>query len=449
MLTVRLLARAANKRRLVDEVRQIRAGESRRAARDERGLHIIRQRHAAHMHAQNLLAAAHIRQRHDHLAVEPAGPQQRRIEHIGAIGGGDDNDALIALEAVHLDQQLVQRLLALVVTAAQTRAAVAPDGIDLVDEDDARRVLLRLLEHVAHARGADADEHFHEVGAGDRKEGHFRLAGDGARQQRLAGAGRADHEDALRDLAAELLELARVLQEVDDLGDFLLRLLDPGDVGEGHIHLILAQEARAALAEGHGPPPSGCALHLPQHVDEDHDEEQRRRELQQKLRHEIRLLRRTALDGDVRLRQRTDQGREVGLGIVSLELGLVLSDPIDHLALQDDRFDAARLNVVQEARVTHFLGLADRGHIAAEHRQQHQHDHHPQQDIFRQIVQGPNLARSTSTSTATCIRTYTITKAFASRYSSGLREREACGFMSLTVANCSRAVRTNSSKPAP
>jgi hypothetical protein len=43
--------------------------------------------------------------------------------------------------------------------------AMAADRVDLVDEDNAGRVLLGLLEHVAHARSADADEHFNEVGA--------------------------------------------------------------------------------------------------------------------------------------------------------------------------------------------------------------------------------------------------------------------------------------------
>jgi hypothetical protein len=99
------------------------------------------------------------------LAVEAARAQQRRVEHVGAVGGRDDDDARVALEAVHLHQQLVQGLLALVVAAAEARAALAADRVDLVDEHDAGRVLLRLLEHVAHARGAHADEHLDEVGA--------------------------------------------------------------------------------------------------------------------------------------------------------------------------------------------------------------------------------------------------------------------------------------------
>src|SRR4028118_898270 len=96
-----------------------------------------------------------------------------------ASGAGDRDRAVVALDPVHLDEQLVERLLALVVPAAQPRAAVPADGVDLVDEDDARRVRLPLLEEVAHAARADADEHLHEVGARHREERAPRLAGDG------------------------------------------------------------------------------------------------------------------------------------------------------------------------------------------------------------------------------------------------------------------------------
>ncbi len=181
------------------------------------GVDIRRQRHLAHMDLEDLLAADDVGVRHHDLAVEAARPQQRRVEHVGPVGGGDQDHALVRLEAVHLDQQLVEGLLALVVAAAEAGAAMAADRVDLVDEDDAGRVLLALLEHVAHAAGADADEHLDEIRAGDREERHVRLAGDGAGEQGLAGAGRADQQHALRDLAAEALEFLRVLQELDDL----------------------------------------------------------------------------------------------------------------------------------------------------------------------------------------------------------------------------------------
>ncbi len=85
----------------------------------------------------------------------------------------------VGVEAVHLDEDLVEGLLALVVATAEAGAALAADRVDLVDEDDARRVALGLVEQVADAAGADAHEHLDELRAGDAEERHARLAGDG------------------------------------------------------------------------------------------------------------------------------------------------------------------------------------------------------------------------------------------------------------------------------
>ena len=87
---------------------------------------------------QDRQAALHVGAVEDDLAVEAAGAQQRRVEHVGPVGGGDDDHVGVRVEAVHLDQDLVQGLLALVVRAAQAGAALAADRVDLVDEDDAR-----------------------------------------------------------------------------------------------------------------------------------------------------------------------------------------------------------------------------------------------------------------------------------------------------------------------
>ncbi len=159
------------------------------------------------------------------VAVEPAGAEQGGVEHVGAVGRGQDDHALAGREAVHLGEDLVERLLALVVAAAEARAADPADGVDLVDEQDAGAVLLGRLEHVADPAGADADEHLDELGARDREERHARLAGHGARQQRLARAGRTDQEHPLGNPAAEPLELLGVLEELDDLLQLALGVL--------------------------------------------------------------------------------------------------------------------------------------------------------------------------------------------------------------------------------
>ncbi len=169
------------------------------------------------------------------------------------------------LEAVHFDQQLVQGLLALIVTAAETGAAMAADGVDFIDEDDAGRVLLALFEQIADAAGADADEHFDEVRTGDGEERNAGFAGDGAGQQRLAGSGRTDQQHALRNAAAELLELLRLAQEFDDLLQLFLGFFDAGDILKRDLLLLRGMQARAALAEAEGL--VAAALHLAHHED--------------------------------------------------------------------------------------------------------------------------------------------------------------------------------------
>ncbi len=224
--------------------------------------------------------------RHHDLTVEPARTQQRRIENVGTVGRGDQDDALVRLEAVHLDEELVQGLLALVIAAAETGAAMTADRVDFVDEDDAGRVLLRLLEHVAHAARADADEHLDEVGARDREERHIRLARDGARKKRLTGAGRADQQRALRDAAAEALEFLRVLQELDDFLELLLGLVDAGDVLEGDAAVALGQKPGLGLAEAHGL--AAAALHLAQEVEPQAEDQEKRQPGHEQMRPEGR-----------------------------------------------------------------------------------------------------------------------------------------------------------------
>src|SRR3546814_12765978 len=78
------------------------------------------------------------------------------------------------------------------------------------------------------------------------------------RSQRLAGARRADQQTALRDLAAEALELLRVAQELEDLHPLLLGLVYAGDVVEGDETDLLGQQMRLRLSEAHSPAVADC-----------------------------------------------------------------------------------------------------------------------------------------------------------------------------------------------
>ena len=205
--------------------------------------------HFLGVHAQNFFAAFHVGQIDRDLAIETAGTQQRGIENIGPVRRGDDDDAFLRIEAVHLDEQRIERLLALIVTAADAVAAMATDRVDFVDENNAGRGFLSLLEHVAHAGGADADEHLDEIGAADREERHVRFAGDGACEQRLAGSRRADEQNAFRNAAAEFLKFFRIAQKLDQFLHFVLRFLHAGDVAKCDFVFVAREHARLALAE--------------------------------------------------------------------------------------------------------------------------------------------------------------------------------------------------------
>ena len=228
-----LVAARGHQGSFVDQVRQIGTGETGRTARDGFQIHVGRQRHLAHVNFQNLFAADNVRIRHDDLTIETAGTQQRGVQHVRPVGGRDQDDTLVRLEAVHLDQQLIERLFALVVAAAETSATMTADRVNFVDEDDAGRVFLGLLEHVAHAACTDADKHLDEVGTRNGEERHVGFARDGACEQGLAGAGRTDEQHTARNAPAEFLEFSGITQEFDDLMQIVFRLVDPGDIVKG------------------------------------------------------------------------------------------------------------------------------------------------------------------------------------------------------------------------
>src|SRR5581483_8013910 len=172
----RQAAPGGQKRGLVDQVGELGAGEAGRAGRERVEVDPRRERLALDVGLEDLAATDTVGTVDDDLTVEAARPQQRRIENVRPVRRADQDDVLVDREAVHLHQQLVQRLLALVVAAADTGAAMAADRVELVDENDARRRLLFLLEQIAHAAGAETDEHLDEVRAGNREERNAGLA---------------------------------------------------------------------------------------------------------------------------------------------------------------------------------------------------------------------------------------------------------------------------------
>ncbi len=400
-----LAASRREQRRFVDEVHQIGAREAGRAARDHLEVDVGRERHLADVDAQDLLAADEVGVRDHDLAVETARAQQRGIEHVGPVGRGDDDDAFVLLEAVHLDQQLVQRLLALVVAAAEAGAAMAADRVDFVDEDDAGRVLLGLLEHVAHAARADADEHFDEVRTGDGEERHVGFARHRASGQRLTGAGRADQQHAARDTPAELLEFLRIAQELDDLLQIFLGLVDAGDVLEGDAALRLGQQLGFRLAKSHRL--AGAALHLARHIDPHAEEQQQRQTIDKQGQHPgIAIGRRLGRDRNALVIEVLHQHRIARR--VGLERAAILVVAGNVRTRDGDVANVAAIDLGQQLAEHDFAAgrLLRRALEQSNQRQNQQEDDHPEGEISQIGVHripigrdsGRNFQRSTAPS---------------------------------------------------
>src|SRR3989338_1411090 len=255
--------------RFIHEVGEIGAGESRRALGDDRELHVGPERLLACVNFQDIFAVAPVRQVDDDAPVESPRAHERGIKDVGPVARRHNDDFLVRLEAIHLHEDLIERLLALVVAAAHARAAHAAHGIYLIYEYDRGSGFLRDGEKVAHARGADADEHLDELGAGYGEERHARFTRDSPREQGFPGAGGTHQEHALGDARADLDEFLGVLEEVDDLGELRFCFPRARDVGERHfLHLVFRRdETRHRFAECERL--HAARLHLPREIQDD------------------------------------------------------------------------------------------------------------------------------------------------------------------------------------
>ena len=144
---------AGEDRGLVADVGQVGAGEVARLAGDQLEVDALVERLVPGVHVEDRAPSLEVGRAHEDLAVEAARAQQRRIELLEQVGGGDHDHVVGGAEAVELHQQLVERL---VLLARDVLAARGADGVELVDEDDRRRLAARVPEQPADAGGAQA-----------------------------------------------------------------------------------------------------------------------------------------------------------------------------------------------------------------------------------------------------------------------------------------------------
>ena len=177
---------------------------------------------------------------------------------------------------------------------------MAAHRIDLVDKDDAGRLLFGLLEHVANPGRAYAHEHLDKVRARDREKRHLGLASDRLGEQGLTGSGLAHHEDTPWDATAQLLETTGITEKFNQLLHVLFCFLNPCNVGKSCGDLVFTQQLGFALAKAHRAATTACpTLHLPHKEHEHRNNKQDREARNQQLRPNRLLLGLLTLDRHV------------------------------------------------------------------------------------------------------------------------------------------------------
>mmetsp|Transcript_72452 Transcript_72452/g.156661 ORF Transcript_72452/g.156661 Transcript_72452/m.156661 type:complete len:454 (+) Transcript_72452:1318-2679(+) len=247
---VHLLA-DAHQGRLGGELRQVRAHEAVRVRRDVLELHVGVQLHVLGLDAQDLQAAVVVGNADVQLAVEAAEAAEGRIDGVRPVRRTDDDRLTAALHAIHEREHLGHHaLLHLAVGLVTLRR----DRIDLVDEDDRRRVLLGLLEGAAQVRLGLASHLGHDLRAVDEEEEGTRLVRHSACDERLAAARGPVQKHAAGGLHAQRLEESRMAQgQLDHLADLGHGLLAAANVVITNIVqlLLILAVHRLALAVDH------------------------------------------------------------------------------------------------------------------------------------------------------------------------------------------------------
>ena len=309
----------------------------------------------------------------------------------------------MVIEAIHLGQQLIERLLALVVAAKAAAIALLTDGIDLIDKDDTRCLFLGLLKQVTNLSSAATDKHLNELRARNAKERNTGLAGNSLGKQGLTGTRRANKESTTRQLGADLLVALRLLQKVDDLLERLLGLFLTGDVLKGHAHVLGGDHARAGLTQSAAAKTAAAKVHrraviahslLHAAVEPPTDEEENRHgknECEQVVGHQTRVfigndrLQRSArlkhAIGKARVIRHT--GRLVGdvlvlalLGVINRVIVRVVLDLVDALLIE--RFDKRRVIGLRNLlRVTDVGKQNGREHEVDDEGDEHVENHIP------------------------------------------------------------------------
>mmetsp|Transcript_536 Transcript_536/g.849 ORF Transcript_536/g.849 Transcript_536/m.849 type:complete len:322 (-) Transcript_536:300-1265(-) len=194
---------------------------------DRLKVHILSQLHVLGVDAHDFHTADLIGDTDIDFSVEATSTTEGRVDGVGSVGGGNDDDLASALGTVHEGKELGDdSLLGLTVTLL----SVGSDGVDLIDKDDGGRVLLALIEGLSQVLLGLTGLGGHDLGTVQEEEEGASLVGDSLGNEGLTRAGRAVKKHTLGRLDTERLEKLGVAQgkldHLTDLGHLLAAATD-------------------------------------------------------------------------------------------------------------------------------------------------------------------------------------------------------------------------------
>mmetsp|Transcript_28442 Transcript_28442/g.80059 ORF Transcript_28442/g.80059 Transcript_28442/m.80059 type:complete len:454 (-) Transcript_28442:148-1509(-) len=222
--------------------------------------------HVTGVDAEDLETAVLIRHSDVDFSVEASETTEGRIDGIWTIGGSDDDDAGTLLQPIHQGQHLTDDTTLHFSVGLFTLWC---NGIDLVDEDDGRSVLLGLLECLAEV-GLTLTGHLgHDLRSIDEEKEGARLVGNGPRNEGLSASRWPVQEHTTWRFDSQGFEQGRVTQrELDhftNLGHLLSATADIVVPHVVHLFFVFALD-RLSLAvddgvRGHDAVRGGVRLH--------------------------------------------------------------------------------------------------------------------------------------------------------------------------------------------
>lgn len=202
------------------------------------------------VHTQDGLPAFQIGQFHLDAPVKASGAQQGLVQCLRPVGGSQNHNTLAAVKTIHLRQQLIQGLFALIIPR-EAVVALLSDGINLINKNNAGGLFIGLLEQVAHLGRSHSDKHLDKLRTGYGKKRHFGLTGHGTGYQGLSRSRRAHQQSALGKRGTNLGIFLGIMQKIHNLTEHILGFVLPGHIGKGGLHIGIGIDFGTAVAERH------------------------------------------------------------------------------------------------------------------------------------------------------------------------------------------------------